>query len=76
MAEKPKTDAARQASQAFCDLTMAAVRDEDYAIGAGIQGGLAANPGTSFLFGRNEPAVQNYHNWIARFMQQDAGAAY
>ena len=76
VANEPTTDAARAASQAFCDLTMTAVRDEDYAIGAGIQGGLGANPGGSFLFGRNEPAVQNYHAWIARFMQQDAGASY
>jgi len=69
VAQKPETEAARQASRAFCDLTLTAVRDEDYAIGRSIQDAVGVLSGESFLFGRNEPAVQNYHNWVARFMQ-------
>ena len=75
VAEEPQTAAARQASQAFCDLTLTAVQDEDYAIGFGIQGAVNAIANESFVFGRNEPAVQNYHKWVARFMQQ-RGSAY
>ncbi len=75
VAEEPHTEAARQASQAFCDLTLTAVQDEDYAIGFGIQGAVNAIANESFVFGRNEPAVQNYHEWVARFMQQ-RGSAY
>ncbi len=68
---KPEGDAERQASQAFCDLTLTAVQDEDYAIGFGIQSGVHAVANESFVFGRNEPAVQNYHKWIARFMERE-----
>lgn len=74
-AQEPQTDAARAASQAFCDLTLTAVQDEDYAIGFLIQQSVGAVAEQSFVFGRNEPAVQNYHKWIARFMDSE-GSAY
>ena len=68
VANAPQTEEERAASEAFCDLVGVAVEAEDYAIGFGIQRGIDHLNGESFVFGRNEPAVQNYHRWIARFM--------
>ena len=49
-------------------MVLQAVRDEDYAVGRTIQDGLGVGANSEFLFGRNEPAVQNYHRAIARIM--------
>jgi phenylpropionate dioxygenase-like ring-hydroxylating dioxygenase large terminal subunit len=70
VAQRPVDAAALQATEAFSDLVLRAVRDEDYRIGQGIQDALHAGANEQFLFGRNEPAVQNYHRWVARFMAQ------
>jgi phenylpropionate dioxygenase-like ring-hydroxylating dioxygenase large terminal subunit len=67
-AKPPETEAEKQASETFSAMVLKAVRDEDYAMGLRIQSGLASGANREFLFGRNEPAVQNYHRWIARFM--------
>ncbi|UCE32024.1 MAG: aromatic ring-hydroxylating dioxygenase subunit alpha [Burkholderiales bacterium] len=67
VAREPGTDEERAASQAFSDLVLRAVRDEDYRIGAGIQSALAAGANREFTFGRNEPALQHYHRTVARF---------
>jgi phenylpropionate dioxygenase-like ring-hydroxylating dioxygenase large terminal subunit len=74
VAEKPATDAAEAAARNFSDMVLQAVRDEDYAIGQTIQAGLRAPARAAFIFGRNEPAVQNYHRWVANFMTQTAEA--
>lgn len=71
-AEEPKTPDAIAAARNFSELVRQAVEDEDYRLGLAIQSGIKSNANHQFLFGRNEPAVQNYHNWIARFMQQQA----
>ncbi len=71
VAEEPLTRAARAASAGFSDMVLEAVQVEDYGIGFGIQSGLDAIADTAFVFGRNEPAVQNYHGWIRRFMTQE-----
>jgi phenylpropionate dioxygenase-like ring-hydroxylating dioxygenase large terminal subunit len=65
-AKLPVTDAERAATEAFSAMTLQAVRDEDYAIGFEIQAALGSGANTEFLFGRNEPAVQHYHRWVAR----------
>ena len=70
VANKPISTEAKTASQDFSDLVLHAVRDEDYAIGFGIQDGINSGANTEFIFGRNEPAVQNYHSWITRFMDR------
>ena len=46
-------------------MTLQAVRDEDYALVATVQGALHAGANESFLIGKNEPAVQHYHRTIA-----------
>ncbi len=67
-AKKPETAAEIEATETFSAMTLQAVRDEDYAIGGGIQSVINAGANTQFLFGRNEPAVQHYHRWVAKFM--------
>ena len=53
-------------------MVLQAVQDEDYGIGFGIQSGIRSGANREFVFGRNEPAVQNYHRWVAKFMSQEA----
>lgn len=62
----PETDAEREAADVFSAMTLQAVQDEDYKIGAGIQAAIRSGANTEFLFGRNEPAVQHYHQWVAQ----------
>ena len=72
VAKPPTTADERAASELFSTMVLQAVRDEDYMVGRTIQDGLKSGAHQDFLFGRNEPAVQNYHRSIARLM---AGAA-
>ena len=64
-AEAPETDEQKATIESFSQMTLQAVRDEDYALVATIQGALHAGANDSFLIGRNEPAVQHYHRSIA-----------
>ena len=73
VAKPPQTAAEHAASQLFSDLVLQAVRDEDYKIGRTIQDALRASANNDFLYGRNEPAVQNYHRTIARLMAARPG---
>ncbi len=68
--QAPTTPEARAASENFSAMVLQAVRDEDYAVGRTIQAGLHAGANKEFLFGRNEPAVQNYHRTVARLMDE------
>jgi nitrite reductase/ring-hydroxylating ferredoxin subunit len=68
VATPPVSEEQRAASELFSSMVLQAVRDEDYAVGRTIQDGLKSGANHDFLFGRNEPAVQNYHNTIARLM--------
>lgn len=67
-ATEPKTEEARTATELFSAMVLQAVRDEDYRVGATIQDGLDSGANSEFILGRNEPAVQNYHQTIARLM--------
>ena len=67
-AREPVTDEQKQATEAFSQIVLQAVRDEDYAIGNGIQASLAAGGNTAFTIGRNEPAVQHFHKTLAQYM--------
>jgi phenylpropionate dioxygenase-like ring-hydroxylating dioxygenase large terminal subunit len=69
VAKKPQTDTEIQASEVFSALTLKAVQIEDYGIGFSIQSCLDSRANEHFIFGRNEPAVQNYHRWIEQFMK-------
>jgi phenylpropionate dioxygenase-like ring-hydroxylating dioxygenase large terminal subunit len=68
-ATRPETEAEKSAAQQFSAMTLQAVRDEDYVIAGSIQKSLGAGANTHFVIGRNEPGLQHFHRWIARFMQ-------
>jgi hypothetical protein len=70
-AREPRTPEEKAATEAFSEVTLQAVRDEDYAIGLKIQAGLEAGGNKEFVFGRNEPALQHYHKWVARLSAVD-----
>ena len=72
VAKEPKTPEEVAASENFSAMVLQAVQEEDYGIGFGIQSSLKSGANEEFVFGRNEPAVQNYHRWVARFMNQEA----
>lgn len=55
--EGPETDKAKATIETFSQMTLQAVRDEDYALVATDRGALHS--------GANEPAVQHYHKIIA-----------
>ena len=65
-ATAPETDEETSAVETFSQMTLQAVRDEDYALVATVQGALRSGANESFLIGRNEPAVQHYHRMIAK----------
>ncbi|MEJ2532327.1 MAG: aromatic ring-hydroxylating dioxygenase subunit alpha [Halioglobus sp.] len=71
-ARKPESEADKRAAEEFSAMTLQAVRDEDYVIGYSIQRALHAGANTHFVIGRNEPGVQHYHQWVARFMQHNS----
>jgi len=75
-AKKPETEEELAATRTFSAMTLQAVRDEDYAIGFGIQNAILSGANEHFLIGRNEPAVQNYHRWVAYFARSNAGAEW
>jgi len=71
VATPPASDSEREATRAFSAMTLQAVRDEDYATVITIHDGLHSGA-KAFVLGRNEPAVQNYHRAIARFVGDDS----
>ena len=75
VAREPVTDEQKKATADFAQIVLSAVRDEDYAIGAGVQAGLSSNGNRSFTFGRNEPAVQHFHRMVAQFMEHPNGTS-
>jgi phenylpropionate dioxygenase-like ring-hydroxylating dioxygenase large terminal subunit len=72
VATPPASDSEREATRAFSAMTLQAVRDEDYATVITIHDGLHSGANQAFVLGRNEPAVQNYHRAIARFVGDDS----
>ena len=64
-AKAPATDQEAAEIETFSQMTLQAVRDEDYALVATVQNALRSGANDSFLIGRNEPAVQHYHRSIA-----------
>ncbi len=66
-AKAPETDEEKAATEAFSQLTLTAVKDEDYDMGFKIQKTLRSKANEAFVFGRNEPALQHYHDNVAKF---------
>ena len=49
---------------ASVEMTVGAVRDEDYATGFGIQKGLSTGANEEFTFGKNELGLHKFHQWV------------
>jgi nitrite reductase/ring-hydroxylating ferredoxin subunit len=58
---EPRDDDERKAAEHTRDWFHDVVMDEDYATGFGVQRGLDALADKEFVFGRNEPGVQYFH---------------
>ena len=61
---KPSTKEEIKAAEEFSELTLKAVKDEDYIMNFKIQDGINSMGNDKFMFGKNEPIQQHYHNWI------------
>ena len=70
-AKEPLNEIDMEATSNFSEMVLQAVRDEDYRLGLLIQSGIKSGANHEFLYGKNEPAVQNYHKWIDHFMRQE-----
>lgn len=66
----PETEAERRDADEFAEVTVSAIRDEDYPINQGVAQSLLSGRATSVLFGRNEPALQHYHRTLERLVGQ------
>ena len=64
--KEPKTKEEIKKAEEFAELSRAAIIDEDYPINFKIQASIHSKANTEFLFGKNEPIQQHYHNWIEK----------
>jgi len=67
----PVTDENRADLEVFRDFFYDVTYGEDYITGYGVQKGVKAVPGTTQLYGRNEPGVQYAHQTINRIMKEN-----
>ena len=70
-AKEPTSKEELKITQEFSDMVLQAVVDEDYKMGLQIQSNISKLESHNFVYGKNEPAVQNYHNWIKNFMGKE-----
>ena len=70
-AKEPRTEEEKKTTQDFSDMGLQAVVDEDYKMGLQIQTNISKLESHNFVYGKNEPAVQNYYNWIEKFMKKE-----
>ena len=73
---RPVTDENREDLEVFRDFFYDVTYGEDYITGYGVQKGVKAVPGTTQLYGRNEPGVQYAHATINRIMQENHQEGY
>lgn len=64
--KEPKTQEEIKEAENFAELSRAAIIDEDYPMNFKIQETIHSKANTEFLFGKNEPIQQHYHNWIEK----------
>ena len=58
-----------EAARTFSQLTLDAVKHEDYVLGESVQESLTSGANQEFIIGRNEPGLQHYHRTLERIMQ-------
>jgi nitrite reductase/ring-hydroxylating ferredoxin subunit len=63
------SDDRRERTLRQADFLEQVVVEEDYRTGFGIQRGLASGANTEFVFGRNEPGNQRFHQWVDRLLE-------
>lgn len=68
LARPPQTPEEIRAADEFAEVTISAIRDEDYPINTGVQTSLLSGRAGSVVFGRNEPALQHFHKTLAHVM--------
>ena len=64
--KEPKTKEEIKEAENFAELSRTAIIDEDYPMNFKIQETIHSKANTEFLFGKNEPIQQHYHNWIEK----------
>jgi phenylpropionate dioxygenase-like ring-hydroxylating dioxygenase large terminal subunit len=67
----PVTEENRADLEVFRDFFYDVTYGEDYITGYGVQKGVKAVPGTTQIYGRNEPGVQYVHQTINRIMKEN-----
>ena len=72
--DPPRDDADRTALTAMMDWLRDVVRDEDYAMGARIQAGMASGAHETVILGRNERGNQFFHEWVDWYLADDPAA--
>lgn len=68
----PENEAERAMMDKIVEFYVGTVRDEDYAMGLGIQKGLANPAKEHFTFGRNEVCLHRFHREVERTLESDA----
>ena len=62
--KEPKTDKEIKEAKDFAKLATVAIEEEDYPVNFMIQDTINSKANTEFMFGKNEPIQQHYHQWI------------
>lgn len=69
--EPIRDKADREATEAAMNFFRDVTYTEDYLIGMDVQKGLQSGAHDEFLFGRNEPGNQYFHEWLDWYLQDD-----
>ena len=69
--KEPKTDKEIKEAKDFAKLATVAIEEEDYPMNFMIQDTINSKANTEFMFGKNEPIQQHYHQWIDKLSNQD-----
>ena len=72
--EPALTDSARSHWNNNFDLLMATVENQDFPVSEGIQRGFYSGAQDDIVFGRNEPALQHYHQALNSVLKLPVGA--
>ena len=68
----PETDEEKRLAEEFSGTVLRAIRDEDTPVNQGILQGLMSGRSPGVIIGRNEPAVQHFHQTLARIMEESS----
>ena len=69
--KEPKTNQEIKEAEEFAKLALVSIEDEDYPMNFMIQDSIDSKANTEFMFGKNEPIQQHYHNWIDKLTKKN-----